>query len=141
MQKSEINKKSIRVLVVDDNMQMRHKVVQLLKPDFEVVGTAADGKSALDLVMVLKPEIVVLDISMPILSGIEVASEMKQNESEAKIVFLTVHEDPDFVKAALNVGASGYVIKSQMAMDLLSAMRAASEGHAFVSPSCALTVD
>jgi DNA-binding NarL/FixJ family response regulator len=129
----------IRVVIADDNKQVRDKVVQLLQPDFEVVGTAADGNAAVEVVLLLKPEIVVLDISMPIRNGIEAAIEMKKNSSLSKTVFLTVHDDPDFVRAALNAGAYGYVIKSQMAKDLTAAIWEASEGRFFISPNCAIT--
>lgn len=129
-------KKSTRVVVADDNRQMRDKVVNLLSPRYEVVGAAADGKAALDVVKLLKPDIAVLDISMPIISGIDVAAEMKASGSHTKVVFLTVHSDPDYLVAALNVGASGYVVKSQMAEDLFSALSEASNGGIFISPTC-----
>jgi len=129
----------IRVLVADDNKEIRDKVVQLLRPEFDVVGTADDGDSACEAIILLKPEIMVLDISMPTMSGIEVAKEIKLKGYKTRTVFLTVHEDPDFIKAAIKVGASGYVIKSQMARDLISAMQATTEGKLFISPSCALS--
>jgi DNA-binding NarL/FixJ family response regulator len=131
----------IRVVAADDNRQVLDKVVQLLKSDFDVVGTAADGKAALELALLLEPEVVVLDISMPIMSGIQVAAELRKNSSTAKVVFLTVHHDPDFVRAALGVGASCYVVKSHMAADLHIAMRAALNGKKFISPACAVAED
>lgn len=129
----------VRIVVADDNKQVRDKVVQLLKTDFEVVGAAKDGRAACDAVFLLKPEIVVLDISMSVMSGIEAAEEMGRRGACAKIVFLTVHEDPDFVRAALNAGASGYVIKSQMATDLTAAIDSAVKGNLFISPACTIT--
>lgn len=131
--------KRIRVVVADDNKQMRDKVVQYLQSDFEVIGTAADGNSAIEMVLLLKPDIVVLDISMPLTGGIEAAAEMNENGSQSKIVFLTVHEDSDFVRAAMSAGASAYVIKSHMATDLITAIQAACEGHFFITPNCAIT--
>ena len=131
----------IRVVAADDNRQVREKIVQLLKVDFDVIGTAADGKAALELVIVLEPEVVVLDISMPVMSGIEAAAEITKRNSKTKIVFLTVHDDSDFVKAALAVGASAYVVKSQMATDLRSAILAANEGKKFISSNCAVVED
>ena len=141
MLRSPSQKNGIRVVAADDNTQVRDKIVQLLKVDFEVVGTAADGKSALDLVMLLEPEIVVLDISMPVMSGIEAAAEITRKASKTKIVFLTVHDDSDFVKAALNVGASAYVVKSQMVTDLRAAILAASEGNKFISSNSVVFED
>ena len=132
---------AIRVIAADDNKQLLNKVVQLLQSDFEVVATAADGKSALELVSLLEPDVVVLDISMPHMSGIEVAAELRRNSSSVKIVFLTVHHDGDFVKAALGVGGSCYVLKSHMATDLLTAMRAALKGKSFISPNCSMVED
>lgn len=140
MQTSE-NGSKVRVLVADDNKLMREKIVQLMQPDFDVVGTAADGDSALEMALQLKPDIVVLDISMPVISGIEVAMEMKKKSSTAKIIMLTVHEDPDFVKAAFDAGASSYVIKSNMASDLTDALWAVNEGEVYISPNCALNGD
>ncbi len=129
----------IRLVVVDDNKDVRDKVIQLLQPDYDVVGTACDGNSACEAVILLEPDIVVLDISMPVMGGIEAAQKIKKKGSNASIIFLTVHDDPDFVRAALKVGASGYVVKSQMATDLLAAVDAAIEGKHFISPSCTLT--
>ena len=128
--------KSTRIVVADDNRQMRDKVVNLLTPRYEVVGAAADGKAALEVVKLLKPDIAVLDISMPIISGIDVAAEMKRSGSPTKVVFLTVHSDPDYLVAALYVGASGYVVKSQMAEDLFTALSEARSGGIFISPTC-----
>lgn len=132
-------KECVRVVVGEDNKQVCEKVVQLLQLDFEVIGTAMDGSAAFEMAMLLEPEIIVLDISMPIMSGIETAAKLKRNGSKAKTVFLTVHEDPDFARAALNSGAFGYVVKSRMATDLAVAVRAAIDGHSFISPCCALS--
>jgi DNA-binding NarL/FixJ family response regulator len=136
---SHIRKRGNRVVIADGNREVRDKVVQLLQPDFDVVGAAADGKAALEVVMLLKPELVVLDISLPRMSGMEVLSEIKKRGTNAKIVVLTVHEDPDFVKAALQAGASGYVVKSHMAAELVPALSSANEGGVYISPSCAIT--
>lgn len=134
----EKSERSIRVVVADDNLQVREKVVQLLLPDFEVVGTHANGQAALEAVLILNPDIALLDISMPLMSGIEVAHELRTRESKTKVVFLTVHEDVDFVNAAFDAGASAYVVKSQMASDLYAAISAVEQGGVFVSPMCAV---
>ena len=133
----EKNERCIRVVVADDNLQVREKVVQLLLPDFEVVGTHANGQAALEAVLILNPDIALLDISMPLMSGIEVAHELRTRDSRTKVVFLTVHEDVDFVNAAFDAGASAYVVKSQMASDLHAAISAVKQGGVFVSPMCA----
>ena len=132
------SERCIRIVVADDNTQVREKVVQLLLPDCEVVGTHANGQAALEAVLQLNPDIALLDISMPLMSGIEVAHELRTRSSRTKIVFLTVHEDVDFVSAAFDAGASAYVIKSQMASDLHAAISAVERGGVFVSPMCAV---
>ena len=130
------SEKSLRIVVADDNLQVREKVVQLLLPDCDVVGTLANGRAALEAVLMLNPDIALLDISMPIMSGIEVANELRTRESATKVVFLTVHEDVDFVNAAFDAGASAYVVKSQMASDLQAAISTVDRGGVFVSPMC-----
>lgn len=127
------------MVVADDNKEVREKVVQLLQPDFDVIGTAGDGRSACEAVFLLKPDIVILDISMSVMSGIEAARKIKKKGAKTKTIFLTVHEDPDFVRVAMRTGACGYVVKSQMASDLLAAINSAVENKLFVSPSCTLS--
>jgi DNA-binding NarL/FixJ family response regulator len=102
-----------------------------------VLKTVSNGQAALDEVARLQPDIVVLDISMPALNGIEVARKLKARGSPARIVFLTVQKDPDYMRAALGTGALGYVLKSDLASDLLPCLREALRGRAFVSPSLA----
>ncbi|MGH7409603.1 MAG: response regulator, partial [Candidatus Methylomirabilis sp.] len=109
-----------------------------LEPHFEVVKAVGDGQALLEQAARLEPDIVVLDISMPVLNGIDAARKLKAAGSLARIVFLTMHADPDYVRAALATGALGYVLKSRLASDLLSSMREALAGRPFVSPSIAL---
>lgn len=94
-----------------------------------------DGRELLEKASELKPDVCLLDISMPILNGIEVAVRLAEGGSNAKIVFLTIHRDWDFVKAALKSGASGYVIKTHMLSDLHTALREVLAGRTFISPS------
>jgi DNA-binding NarL/FixJ family response regulator len=89
----------------------------------------------------LKPDVCIIDISMPYLNGIEAALKLRESGSEARIVFLTVNEDSDFVRAALRTGALGYVVKSRMASDLCTAINGAISGKLFVSPSCTLSAE
>lgn len=126
-----------RILLADDHKEMRDRVAGLLATEFEVVGAVADGGALLEAALKMKPDICVLDISMPILSGIEAATRLKEKGSTAKMIFLTVHEDPDFVQAALETGALGYVVKSRMASDLRAAIKGAMTGRLFISPSSA----
>jgi DNA-binding NarL/FixJ family response regulator len=130
-----------RILLADDHKEIRDRAVRLLEPEFEVVGTVADGDALVSASAQLKPDVCVIDISMPLLSGIEAAIKLRKSGSKARIVFLTVNEDSDFVRAALRTGALGYVVKSRMASDLCAAINSAISGHLFVSPSCIFSSD
>ena len=125
-----------RILVAEDHALMRNRVVRLLKSEFEVLEAVADGQALLELAARLNPDVCVLDISMPILNGIEAAGQLRRNGSTAKIIFLTLHNDSDFVRAALDSGAEGYVVKGQMAVDLPVAVREVLAGRTFLSSGC-----
>ena len=128
----------IRLLVADDHAAMRDKVVCTLEVEYSVVGAVCNGEEMLDAESRIKPDAVILDISMPTMTGIEAAAQLRLRASKAKIIFLTVHEEPAFLEAALAVGALGYVVKSRLASDLRLAVREAIAGRLFVSPSLAL---
>ena len=125
-----------RILVAEDHALMRQRVVRLLKSEFEVLEAAADGQELLELAARLNPDVCVLDICMPIMNGIEAAGQLRQNGSTAKIIFLTLYNDSDFVRAALKSGAEGYVIKAQMTADLPLAVREVLAGRTFLSAGC-----
>ena len=127
-----------RILLADDHKDIRAKVIEELDPEFEVVGAVADGSALLKAASQMKPDVCVVDICMPVINGIEAANQMKASGSRVKIVFLTVHEDPDFLQAALDAGALGYVVKSRVVTDLSPAIRAALADRLFVSPCRAL---
>lgn len=122
-----------RILLADDHKEMRDRVVRVLEEEFEMLDAVADGQALLEAASELKPDLCLVDVSMPIVSGFEVASRLKKRGSKAKVVFLSVHEDVDFVRAAYDVGGSGYVIKRRMASDLLKAIRAVLAGRTFTS--------
>jgi two-component system nitrate/nitrite response regulator NarL len=122
-----------RVLVADDITSVLNAVAGLLLGSFEVVGLVSDGRAALEESLKLDPDLVVLDISMPEMTGIEVARELKKHHSKAQIVFLTVHKDPDILATSLAAGGLGYVLKVRMDTDLIPAMNEALAGHVFVS--------
>ena len=109
-------------------------VVPMLESEFRVVGTASDGKAALECVSTLNPDVVVMDISMPVMSGIDAAKQMRKKGSKAKIVFLTVHQDSDILAASRLAGGLGYVIKTRLGKDLIRAIREALAGRSFISP-------
>src|SRR5271157_371435 len=125
---------NIRVLVADDHQAVIERVRETLDESCEVVDTVENGQQAIDAVRLLNPDVLVLDISMPVLDGLEAARRLQGLNCRTRIIFLTVHEDRDFVEAALSAGASGYVTKARLLKDLRSAIREALEGHIFVSP-------
>ena len=125
--------KRARILVAEDHKLMRDRVMRLLKSEFEVVGAVDSGDALLEAAARLNPDVCVLDISMPKLSGIETANQLKQANSAAKVIFLTIHNDPDFVGAAFRSGAEGYVFKTRMAADLVTAVREVMAGRTFLS--------
>lgn len=120
-----------RILVADDHEEVRNLIVGLLSRQFEVLAAVGDGPSFLEAVDRLKPDVCVLDISMPKMSGIEVAQRIKQRDAKIRIVFLTLHEDFDFQTAAFATGAEGYVMKARMAGDLLFAVSEVLAGRTF----------
>lgn len=128
------NPKRPRVVLVDDHPAVLRQVLQLISSDFEVVDVLDDGRPLPALVTSLEPDLIVLDITLPGLSGIEIASLLRKTGALAKIVFLTVHADPDYAREAFDVGAKGYVVKPRLASDLIPALRAAMSGQRFVSP-------
>lgn len=123
-----------QILLADDHQGLLDVVSTLLEPYFEVVGVVGDGESLLKSAVELKPDVIVTDISMPVLNGIDAAIKLKELGSISKIVFLTIHGGPDYVRACLATGAFGYVVKTQMTADLLRAIREALAGRIFISP-------
>ena len=122
-----------RVVVADDHASVLTTVAALLRESFDVVGTVSDGRAALEAILDLEPDLVVLDISMPAMSGIDVAHELEKHGSKVKIVFLTVHEDSDILRTCQAAGGLGYVLKDFMDTDLVPAMKRALDGHTFTS--------
>jgi DNA-binding NarL/FixJ family response regulator len=120
-----------RILVADDHEEVRNKIVRLLEEQFDVLGALGDGPSFLEAVDRLQPDLCVLDISMPHMSGIDVAQQIKERDSQIKIVFVTLHDDLDFRAAAMATGAEGYVTKAKMGGELLFAVREILAGGRF----------
>ncbi len=128
---------SIRILLADDHTVLRAGLKALLgaQPDMEVVGEAGDGLEALAQAEQLRPDVVLADIGMPGLNGLELTRRLKQAVPEARIVILTVHEDQSFLQQALRAGAAGYLVKRAAEAELLACIRAVARGEAFLLPS------
>ena len=124
-----------RLLIVDDQDEVRESVADLLEGTFHVIGVAKDGKRAIELASVLHPDVVVLDICMPVLNGIRAAEQLRDSGCPTKVVFLSMQDAPEFVEAAFTSGALAYVLKSSLGTDLISAIRQVLEGRPFVSPA------
>jgi len=125
----------MRVLLADDHETVLARVREILGEDFNVVGSVNNGRDAVAEVQRLDPEVLVIDISMPVLNGLQTVSQLRSTDHRSKVVFLTVHEDQDYVDAALSAGASGYVTKARVETDLIPAIREVLEGRTYISQS------
>src|SRR6185295_3363750 len=114
------------------NPEIISVIKETLRTTFDVVGSFSDGESVLLKAPLLHPDVIVLDISIPDMNGFEILRRLKQMECPAKVVFLTVHEGEDFVRAALEMGALGYVFKSKLVTDLPVAIQEVNAGHHFI---------
>ena len=124
-----------RILLADDHKEMRDRVVRMLERDFEMLEPVNDGLALVETALRLKPDVCLVDISMPGVNGVEAATRLKACGSASKLIFLTIHEDPDFLVAALKAGASGYVVKPRMASDLRAAIKGVLAGRTYISSS------
>ncbi len=123
-----------RVLLADDHRLLLEAFEKLLQPHCEVVGTVSDGRALLTAARELKPDVIILDIAMPLLNGMVAGERLKQMLPEVKLIFLTVNEDPGFASEAMRIGASGYLLKSSAASELFHAIEVALEGRTYVTP-------
>lgn len=125
----------IRVVLADDHREVIAKVRGVLGDEFDVLEAVENGHQAVAAVLALDPDIFVTDISMPILNGLQAARSIQKTNSRVKIIFLTIHEDRDFIAAAFSAGATGYVTKRRLSTDLVFAIQEVMQGHTFVSNS------
>jgi DNA-binding NarL/FixJ family response regulator len=123
-----------RILLADDHPRFPEMEARLLEPEFDVVGKVGDGQALIEEALRLNPDIIITDIAMPVLDGIEAVDRLKQSGCTSRIVFLSVHNDADFVHRCLSTGALGYVEKSRIASELVPAIRVALAGNIFISP-------
>lgn len=121
-----------RVLIADDNPEMLEAVKRMLQNDYQVIAALEDASAVVAQVLKLKPDVVVLDISMPEMNGFEITRLLRAELCRSKIIFLTVHEELDFIRAAFDAGASGYVFKARMNSDLRTAIETVLNDKVFI---------
>ena len=123
-----------RVMIADDHTLLVEAFRRLLESKCEIVGVASDGRTLLESAPALKPDVIVLDISMPLLNGLEAARQLKALLPEVKIIFLTMNEDPDLAGEAMRIGAAGYLLKKSAASELFRAIQQAMTDKVYVTP-------
>jgi DNA-binding NarL/FixJ family response regulator len=125
----------VRIVLADDHREMVSIVRSTLGDDFEIVAAVEDGRTALDAVLALDPDVLITDISMPVMDGLQLAGQVKKSHCRTKVIVLSMHQDSYFVAAALSLGVSAYVTKTLMSSDLVFAIEDALKGNTFVSGS------
>jgi len=123
-----------RVLLADDHRLLREAFVKLLEPDCDVVGAVTDGRALLEAAPKLRPDVVVVDIAMPLLNGLDAARQLKHSMPSVKVIFLTVSEDPDLAAEAFRAGGSAFLLKNSAASELLQAIADVMQGRSYVTP-------
>lgn len=123
-----------RILMADDHLMLLEAFKALLEPDFEVVGAVTDGRTLLEQFSRLHPDVVLLDVAMPLLNGLDAGRQLKAQRQSVKLIYLTMNPDPDLAGEALRLGASGYVLKSSAAQELKQAIREALRGRSYITP-------
>lgn len=122
------------VLLADDHRMLLDAFTRVLEPEFDIIGTAEDGRKLLDMATELKPDVIVLDISMPLLNGLAACERLRKSVPGTKLIFLTVNEDPEIVAEAFRLGANGYLLKNSAASELVEAIRQVLIGRSYVTP-------
>jgi DNA-binding NarL/FixJ family response regulator len=123
-----------RILLADDHTMLLDAFRRLLEPRCEVVGTACDGRELFELAASTRPDVIVLDISMPRLNGLDACAQLRRKMPDMRFVFLTVNEDPDIAAEAIGLGASGYLLKSSASAELFTAIEQALAGKTYITP-------
>ena len=123
-----------RILMADDHLMLLEAFKALLQPDFDVVGTVTDGRALLEEFTRLNPDVVLLDVAMPLLNGLDAGRQLKAQRRSVKLIYLTMNPDPDLAGEALRLGASGYVLKSSAAQELKQAIQEALRGRSYITP-------
>jgi DNA-binding NarL/FixJ family response regulator len=123
-----------RVLLAEDHRLLREAFVKLLEPDCDVLGAVADGRALIEAAPKLRPDVVVVDIAMPLLNGLDAARQLKRSMPSVKVIFLTVSEDPDLAAEAFRAGGSAFLLKNSAASELLQAIADVMQGRSYVTP-------
>jgi len=123
-----------RILMADDHLMLLEAFKALLEPDFEVVGAVTDGRTLVEEFSRLHPDVVLLDVAMPLLNGLDAGRQLKAQRRSVKLIYLTMNPDPDLAGEALRLGASGYVLKSSAARELKQAIQEALRGRSYITP-------
>jgi DNA-binding NarL/FixJ family response regulator len=126
-----------RVMLADDHTILVEAFRKLLEPHFEIVGSVSDGRALMEAAPNLKPDVIVVDIGMPLMNGLEAGQRLKEQMPAVKFIFLTMNEDPDLAVQAMRSGASGYLLKSSAASELISAIHISLKGKSYVTPQIA----
>jgi DNA-binding NarL/FixJ family response regulator len=126
-----------RVLLADDHLLVAEALTSLLTPEFELVGVVEDGRALVEAAATLRPDVIVADVTMPHLNGIDALVQLRQSGNPVPVVFLTMHRDVTFARRALEAGASGFVLKHSASIELITAVRAALEGRTYLTPQIA----
>lgn len=122
-----------RVLIADDHVLIQEGLRRMLEPRYQVEDAVSDGRSLVDAAFRLRPDLIVLDVSMPLLGGIEAARQIRKRMPRVKLLFLTVHANPAYLREALSAGATGYILKSSTRQEILDAVKAVLEGQRYIS--------
>lgn len=123
-----------RILLADDHAILLEAFRALLEPEFDVVGTVTDGRALLQEFSRLNPDVVLIDVAMPLLNGLDAGRQLKAQRRSVKLIYLTMNSDPDVAGEALRLGASGYLLKSSAASELTQAIREALRGRSYITP-------
>ncbi|HZM89808.1 MAG TPA: response regulator transcription factor [Blastocatellia bacterium] len=126
--------KRARIVLADDHSLLLGAFKSFLEPEFEVVGTFLDGRTLVENAKVLSPDVIVIDIGMPLMNGLSAGQRLKQDLPATKLIYLTMNQDPDLAAEAFKLGASGYLLKSSAASELAHAIREALIGRSYVTP-------
>jgi DNA-binding NarL/FixJ family response regulator len=127
----------VRVLLADDHRMVAEGLKRLLAEDFDLIGMVPDGRAMVDAAKQLKPDVIIADITMPHLNGIEALEEIEKFDCDVRVIFLTMHRDVAYARRALDAGAAGFVLKHSAPEELVLAVRAAVQGRTFITPTLA----